>query len=149
MADFCVDNTQQVEFDEKVVCGLWQCEALRASQKGYNNWFKHIYVWTIRVRFTWSVIHTWVHDTCNTLPELYDHLRCKVDMRLLHLRHVYEKTFSQFPTFHKQKVMTRSICCTWLCRYCCDIRITSKIAKNTGSTSNRRRSYISASGNAY
>ena len=33
MADFCVDNTQQVEFDEKVVCGLWQCEALRASQK--------------------------------------------------------------------------------------------------------------------
>ena len=34
MADFCVDNTQQVEFDEKVVCGLWQCEALRASQKG-------------------------------------------------------------------------------------------------------------------
>ena len=34
MADFCADNTQQVEFDEKVVCGLWQCEALRASQKG-------------------------------------------------------------------------------------------------------------------
>ena len=33
MADFCVDNTQQIEFDEKVVCGLWQCEALRASQK--------------------------------------------------------------------------------------------------------------------
>ena len=33
MANFCVDNTQQVEFDEKVVCGLWQCEALRASQK--------------------------------------------------------------------------------------------------------------------
>ena len=33
MADFCTDNTQQVEFDEKVVCGLWQCEALRASQK--------------------------------------------------------------------------------------------------------------------
>ena len=35
MADFCVDITQQVEFDEKVVCGLWQCEALRASQKGF------------------------------------------------------------------------------------------------------------------
>ena len=40
MADFCVDNTQQVEFDEKVVCGLWQCEALRASQKGHS--FPHI-----------------------------------------------------------------------------------------------------------
>ena len=33
MADFCADNMQQGEFDEKVVCGLWQCEALGASQK--------------------------------------------------------------------------------------------------------------------
>ena len=37
MADFCVDITQQVEFDEKVVCGLWQCEALRASQKEHRH----------------------------------------------------------------------------------------------------------------
>ena len=43
MADFCVDNTQQVEFDEKVVCGLWQCEALRASQKPIILWAIIIY----------------------------------------------------------------------------------------------------------
>ena len=41
MADFCVDNTQQVEFDEKVVCGLWQCEALRASQKARIHYEKN------------------------------------------------------------------------------------------------------------
>ena len=29
----CADIAQQVDFDEYVVCGLWQCEALRASQK--------------------------------------------------------------------------------------------------------------------
>ena len=34
MAEICADIAQQVDFDESVVCGLWQCEALRASQKG-------------------------------------------------------------------------------------------------------------------
>ena len=33
MAECCADIAQQVDFDEYVVCGLWQCEALRASQK--------------------------------------------------------------------------------------------------------------------
>ena len=37
MADFCADNTQQVDFDELVVCGLWQCEALQKKMKESDN----------------------------------------------------------------------------------------------------------------
>ena len=61
MADFCVDNTQQVEFDEKVVCGLWQCEALRASQK------KHRKVMApIKLTSHWSGNSALVYNSSNT-----------------------------------------------------------------------------------
>ena len=50
MADFCVDKTQQAEFDEKVVCGLWQCEALRASQKQLHLVRRFGHFWEDRTR---------------------------------------------------------------------------------------------------
>ena len=42
MADFCADNTQQADFDELVVCGLWR----RASQKWLRMGSASCRVWT-------------------------------------------------------------------------------------------------------